>query len=1111
MRQTDILGALREVQAIDRVVNTKAHTIHLEGVTGSLPGVVAAFRAQKNSGVHLIIAEDREAASYIYSDIYNIIGTTGAAENKVFMLPTAYKRAISSQKEDPSGIAQRTAVLGAIAQTKGANSPIVICTYPEAIIEKVVSRQKLEQSILTLKLGDKLDIKTLEDLLQKSGFMRTDFVSEPGHYAVRGGILDLFSFGNNFPYRVELFGNEIESLRTFTIATQLSNEKIHEAKIIPNLKGDVMQVKRVSLIDFIDDVDTIYMSSPRECLQKMDATRTMLLEELDEPTEIDNHVSSANQFRKESAKCRLITFFGKMQGRDVEEVIDLQSQPQPAFNKNFEILATTIKADSQNGLYTYILSENLAQIERLENIFSQISGSIDYAVARLTLHRGFMIETLRLYTDHQLFDRFHKYKIHQEIDKSQSLTITELNMLKLGDFVVHIDHGVGKFGGLVRTTENGVVKESIKLTYRDGDVLMVAVHNLHRVSRYKAGDTEVPPPVHKLGGATWSKLKATTKRKVKEMARELIALYAKRKASIGFAYSPDSYLQQELEASFMYEDTPDQLTVTNAIKADMENSEPMDRLVCGDVGFGKTELAIRAAFKAATDGKQVAILVPTTVLSLQHYRTFSRRLKDFPVRIENLSRAKSTKQTNEILTDLAAGKIDIIIGTHKLLGKTVEFKDLGLLIVDEEQKFGVANKEKLRSFRTNIDTLTLTATPIPRTLQFSLLGVRDMSLISTPPPNRQPVTTELHSYSDDILKEAIEYEVQRGGQVFVLHNRVQSIEQIATRIRGLCPSVRVAVGHGQMPANQLEKVMMEFIYGEFDVFVATTIIESGIDIPNANTIIINNANMFGLSDLHQLRGRVGRTNRKAFCYLLVASETTLTTDASRRLRAIEEFSDLGSGFNIAMQDLDIRGAGNILGGEQSGFIADIGYETYQKIINEAVMELKQEQGMEAIGGLELEIDCHIESDWAAYLPDEYIGSTAEKIRLYRKFDTLSSEGDIDNFVAEMQDRFGQLPVEATELVEVVKLRREASRMAVERIIVKRGVATLYFLSDQNHSYYSSAEFSSLLHGVVGDPRRYTMGQKFSSVTKTTKVTLVVRNVDSCEQLRSILKRLQQPK
>ena len=1108
MKQEDILDALREVGAIDEVVKSSANTIQLEGVSGSLLGVLTAFRAQRKKGVHLVVAEDRDAASYIYNDIYNIVCATGTAEKQVFFMPTAYKRAINSQREDPSGIAQRTAVLGAITQHKKGDAPIIICTYPEAVVEKVVSRTKLEQSILLLKVGEKLDIKFLEELLFSCGFTRTDFVSEPGHFAVRGGIIDLFSFSNNYPYRVEMFGNEIESLRTFTIATQLSIESINEAKIIPNLKGDTVEVKRVSLIDFIDEIETIYMSSPRECLQKMDATRTMLMEEIDEPSEIDNHVSSANQFRKESAKHRVITFYGKLQGRDPEVVIDVSSQPQPAFNKNFELLATTIKADSNNAVKTYILSENIAQIERLENIFAQISGSIDYNIGRLTLHRGFMIESLRLYTDHQLFDRFHKYKIHNEIDKSQSLTIAELNMLKIGDFVVHIDHGVGKFGGLVRATEGGVVKESIKLTYRDGDVLMVAVHNLHRISRYKAGDTETPPTIHKLGGSTWSKLKATTKRKVKEMARELIALYAKRKASAGFAYSPDSYMQQELEASFMYEDTPDQLAVTNAVKADMEKDQPMDRLVCGDVGFGKTEIAIRAAFKAATDGKQVAILVPTTVLSLQHYRTFARRLKEFPVRVENLSRVKSTKQTNEILSDLADGKIDIIIGTHKLLGKTVQFKDLGLLIIDEEQKFGVANKEKLRMLRTSVDVLTLTATPIPRTLQFSLLGVRDMSLISTPPPNRQPVTTELHSFSDEIVKEAIEYEVQRGGQVFVLHNRVQSIQQMAMKIRGLCPTVKVAVGHGQMPATELEKVMMEFIYGEFDVFVATTIIESGIDIPNANTIIINHANRFGLSDLHQLRGRVGRTNRKAFCYLLVPAESVLTADASRRLRAIEEFSDLGSGFNIAMQDLDIRGAGNILGGEQSGFIADIGYETYQKIINEAVMELKQEDGMEAIGGLELEVDCHIESDWAAYLPDDYIGSTAEKIRLYRKFDTFSNEDDIDIMVSQMEDRFGPLPDEAKELVSVVKLRHEASRMAVERILVKRGVATLYFLSDQNHSYYNTPQFSSLLRGVVSDFKRYTMGQKTSTSTKSSRVTLVVRNVRSCEELRSLLAGLQ---
>lgn len=1095
----NIIKKIADDGLVSKFLETSHPSIFLEGCYGSLPSFLISLRAVNDSRIHLVIAQDREEASFLYNDIYNILeyGNLNKtfkcnADQSVLLFPTAYKRSILSAREDNAGIALRTAVLSAIATFDGGG-PLIICTYPEAISEKVAQKETLNHSTLTLKVGQKISMGSIEAALQSCNFSRTDFVSQPGQYALRGGIIDLFSFADNKPYRIEMFGDEVESIRTFTISTQLSDKRLDIIDVVPNLKSDTISADRVSLVEYIGDTACGWIFSPQSCLEKLDTTRTKLLNEIENPKHIDNVVTSAKQFLAQTKSWNLIVSSGGLLGREFTK-IDFYSKPQPAFNKNFEMLVETLKDNVNNGLNNYILSDNLAQQERIENIVSEITRNRIFESISLTIHAGFTLSQSCYYTDHQIFDRYHKYKIHNEIDKSSSLTLAELNMLKVGDFVVHSEHGVGKFGGLVRTTEGGIGREFIKLTYRDGDVLMVAVHNLHRISRYKSAEADVAPPLHKLGGSTWSKMKEATKRKVKDIARELIELYARRKASEGFAYSPDTYLQQELEASFLYEDTPDQLATTEAVKSDMELNIPMDRLVCGDVGFGKTEIAVRAAFKAATDGKQVAILVPTTVLSLQHYRTFTKRLKNFPVVIENLSRVKTTKQTNDILQRLEQGKVDIVIGTHKLLSKNVIFKDLGLLIIDEEQKFGVSNKEKLRSLKNNIDTLTLTATPIPRTLQFSLMGARDMSVINTPPPNRQPVATEIHAMSDEILHEAIEYEVSRGGQVFILHNRVESIEAFANHIRKLCPGVKVGVGHGQMPPAQLEEVMTEFIYGEFDVFVATTIIESGIDIPNANTIIINNAHMFGLSDLHQLRGRVGRSNRKAFCYLIVPSFDSITGDATRRLRAIEEFADLGSGFSIAMQDLDIRGAGNILGGEQSGFIADIGYETYQKIISEAINELKIEQGLE----IESTNECSIDSDTIAFLPDEYIGSTAEKLRLYRMLDNMKSVEDLDKFSIELLDRFGELPKQAQELIQIVNLRLVAQKIAIEKIIIKNNIANLTFCRDKNHPFYKTEQFDTLLRKIIGNTTTFKLNQNGD------KINLTVRDVSSAQKLNAIL-------
>lgn len=1093
MTAKELIERVERTEPVQLLAKSAADTIRLRSVSGSLLSMLIATDSHRRGGVQVVVMEDRDAASYLYSDIYNILGQWGAAEEKVLLLPTAYKRSIQTQREDPSGIVQRTAVLSALQVNRemgtGSDNSLIICTYPEALAEKVADRKLLAENTMVVKIGDKLSISFIEEVLQSMHFTRVDFVYEPGQYSIRGGIVDIFSYSASKPFRIDLFGDEVDTIRTFNISNQLSADKQERVDIVPNLKNTELVQQRISLFQYIGTNATIWFDSTSQTIGKIEQLNA----------KIEDDTITVQSFIADTASWRWLHLDTGSTIRPADQEIEFRSAPQPTFNKNFELLARDIREGATQGYTTYILTENKAQIERLENILGQIAGAkTGFGSVSLTLSRGFIFADahLSLYTDHQIFDRHLRYKVHNEIDRSESITIQELNALKVGDYVVHIDHGVGKFGGLVRSHEGGVTREFVKLTYKDNDTLFVNVHSLHRISKYKDKESPEPPRINKLGSGAWQKLKATTKSKVKDIARELIALYAKRKASIGFAYSPDTYLQQELESSFIYEDTPDQRTATDAIKADMELAEPMDRLVCGDVGFGKTEVAMRAAFKAVTDGKQVAVLVPTTVLSLQHYRTFSRRLKEFPVNIENFSRVKSTKQTHEILDRLKAGKVDILIGTHKLLGKMVEFKDLGLLIIDEEQKFGVTSKEKLRALKANVDTLTLTATPIPRTLQFSLMGARDMSIINTPPPNRQPVATEVHNYNEEIICEAIEYEMQRGGQVFFLNNRVENIHRVKSMIERICPKAKVAVGHGQMPPTELETVMMDFIYGEYDVFVATTIIESGIDIPNANTIIINNAQNFGLSDLHQLRGRVGRTNRKAFCYLLIPSAEAVTSDAHRRLRAIEEFSDLGSGFNIAMQDLDIRGAGNVLGAEQSGFIADIGFETYQKIMAEAVAELREEQGLEPEAAT---IECHIESETTAHLPDSYISNTAEKIRLYRELDNITRQEDMSAFIGRLKDRFGEPPAEAFELFDIVLLRHTAALHGFEKVTLKNGISRLTFAAANNNNYYRSERFAKLMKRVSENSSKYKLDQ-----SSNNKLVLIVRGVCNFDELRRVI-------
>ena len=1081
----------------------KSVTVHLDNLVGGALSLYSSALITHAGGVHIFVAEDRDAAAYMLNDFYALLD-----EDSVHFFPTSYKRSILYGKEDAQGVVQRTNTLNAIRHHKSGY--IVVCTYPEALAERVADERAITERSIRLKVGDMLRISDLEELLVESGFQQVDFVYEPGQYSLRGGIVDVFSYSENRPFRIDFFGDEIDSIRRFNISSQLSHDKVEQVEIIPNM--NTSEVEKVSLVRFAGEDVTFWYYDAEYVLKRVNDLRRKVLGEMEEPSKIDTLLTSRNGLLQDMTECRMCLLRDNLKERVADVSIQFATTPQPKFNKKFDFLADDMEDSTLKGYKTYILSESKAQIERLDNIFHQMGRrNIEFDAIAVTLHEGFVDNSLKmcLYTDHQIFDRYRRYRINGEIKRDEQMTVAELNALKMGDYVVHIDHGVGRFGGLVKINENGKLHEAIKLVYKDNDVLFVNVHSLHRISRYKSGEGE-PPKIYKLGNGAWQKLKTATKKAVKDISRELIALYAKRKASKGFAFSADSYLQNEMEASFQWEETADQQTAIAAVKKDMESDQPMDRLVCGDVGFGKTEVAIRAAFKAAVDGKQVAVLVPTTILALQHYRSFMERLRDFPVRIEYLNRSKTAKQTREIAADLEAGKIDILIGTHKILGKQIKFKDLGLLIIDEEQKFGVAAKEKLTQMSVNVDTLTLTATPIPRTLQFSLMGSRDLSVISTPPANRQPIITESHIFSEDIIRDAIEEELSRGGQVYFVNNRVEDLMTLQGMITRICPKARVAVGHGKMPSEQLEKLIMDFIYGEFDVLVATTIVESGIDIPNANTIIINNAHYYGLSDLHQLRGRVGRSNRKAYCYLITPPEELLTQDARRRLRAIEEFSDLGSGFNIAMQDLDIRGAGNLLGAEQSGFIADIGFETYQKIMRQAIAELRTE-GLDVAGLTDEEAetvknesyidDSIIEIDMLAELPDSYVRQPAEKLRLYRELDSIRKEEGLVEFESRLVDRFGALPEAARELLNVVRLRWEAVRLGMERVKVKNGLMIVHFVGEQNSPYYKSDVFMDMLRKITAQPDRFVLKQH------NNRLAMTVRRVSNVAEAVTVLRNL----
>ena len=1098
-----LAGGSKPLGSLCKELDDKSNTVYLSEMVGGALSFYAAAAVARRGGLHIVVAEDRDAAAYAMNDLYALLD-----EERILFFPSAYKRSILYRNEEAESVVMRTNAVNAVRN--GCDGYTVICTYPEALAEKIVDAEQMNADSLSVGVGDRIAISDLEEHVRSLGFTQVDFVYEPGQYSVRGGIFDIFSYAESRPYRLDFFDDEVESIRRFEISDQLSSDRLERIDIISNInraEGDL-----VSLARFAGTDATWWFYDADYALRRVEDLRKRALKESDEPQQMTRLLASRKELLGDLAQCRLAMLRNNLPERPATATVPFGTSPQPKFNKNFQMLADDVIDRREHGYDCYILTDNRAQVERLDNIFHKIGRpTAELRMMRIVLHEGFVDNGLKacFYTEHQIFDRYQRYRINGEIKRDEQMTVAELNALQVGDYVVHIDHGIGRFGGLVKIEENGKVHEAIKLVYRDNDVLFVNVHSLHRISRYKSGDAE-PPKIYKLGGGAWQKLKNATKKAVKDISRELIALYAKRKASKGYAFSPDGYLQQALEASFVWEDTPDQQRASEAVKRDMESERPMDRLVCGDVGFGKTEVAIRAAFKAATDGKQVAVLVPTTILALQHYRSFSERLRDFPVRIEYLNRTKSAKETVQILRDLESGHIDILIGTHKMLGANVKFHDLGLLIIDEEQRFGVAAKEKLTQLSVSVDTLTLTATPIPRTLQFSLMGSRDLSVISTPPPNRRPIVTESHIFSEELVRDAVETELARGGQVYYIHNKVEDLMTIRGLITRLCPKARVMTAHGQMKPAELEKVIMDFIYGDFDVLVATTIVENGVDIPNVNTIIIDDADKFGLSSLHQLRGRVGRSDRKAYCYLLSRPDEMLSSDARRRLRAIEEFSDLGSGFNIAMQDLDIRGAGNLLGAEQSGFIADIGFETYQKIMNEAIAELRAE-GLDVAGlssdeqqvvdDMRYIDDTVIELGVDAELPESYVRQQAERLRLYRELDSLRDEQSLCAFEARLADRFGALPDAARELMNVVRLRWEAIRLGMERVKVKNGLMIVQFVGDDSSPYYKSDTFMNMLRKVAGDPDRFVLKQR------DTKLAMTVRRIADVSEALRVLKEL----
>lgn len=1104
MKVNDITGHYNKhpnLEGLLGAVNSPENArIRIEGLAGSSKALLVASVFYKSQTTLLVIIPEKEDAAYFYNDLVALTG-----DESVFFFPSTYKRSVQYGQTEPANIVLRTEVLNHLASGKRKS---IIVTYPESVMEKVVNKRTLKKNTFTISKGDRISLEFLEELLHEYNFERTDFVYEPGQYSIRGSIADLFSFSSEMPCRIDFFGEEVDSIRSFNPDDQLSVGALDQTSVIPNIQDITIDVVNDTFTDYIPPSSSIWIEDSGYIREKINNIfdQASRREEEGKISDKRDLLITGNRFFEDCEKFRIVEF-GKESLFIPQFRFEFHTEPQPLFNKNFELLSEKLHRNSNEGISTYIISESESQIERLRDIFSEISPDVSFTPMLMNLHGGFTDKDLKIsvFTDHQIFDRYHKFRIRGYFTRKESISVKELTGLNPGDYVVHIDHGIGRFGGLEKIEVNGKVQEAIKLVYRDNDILYVGIHSLHRISKYKGKDN-AEPRIYKLGSGAWQKLKQNTKNRVKDIAKDLIQLYAKRLAIPGYSFSPDSYLQRELEASFIYEDTPDQLTATVAVKEDMESPHPMDRLVCGDVGFGKTEIAIRAAFKAAADSKQSALLVPTTILAFQHYRTFTSRMKGFPCNIEYISRHKKPAEQKKILSKLSDGKIDIIIGTHKLVGNDVKFKDLGLLIIDEEQRFGVAVKEKLKKLRTNVDTLTLTATPIPRTLQFSLMGARDLSIINTPPPNRMPIVTELHGFNEEIIKEGIEYEVSRNGQVFFIHNRVENIKDIQQTVKRICPNVRTAIVHGKMEGRDIENVMFDFIQGDYDVLIATTIIESGLDIPNANTIFINDAHHFGLSELHQLRGRVGRSNKKAFCYMLAPPLSTLTHEARRRLKAIEEFSELGSGFNIAMQDLDIRGSGNLLGGEQSGFIADVGFETYQRILNEAMLELRESELHDIIPEREkipepskksalkqYVSDFQIDTDLEIMFSDEYVSNISERIRLYKELNEIDNEDELVKFEAKLKDRFGPVPSSAIALLDIVRLKWIAVKLGIEKILLKNDLLIASFISDPASDFYKSTLFVSIMSHINRNPQRMKVKQKDSKLSLTISDIKSVRS------------------
>lgn len=1090
-----------QTQNLQRAIAESQSKAHLKGLVGSSLSFVIAETFKEADKPFLLIFNDKEEAAYYLNDLEQLL-----SEKNVLFYPGSYRRPYQIEETDNANVLLRAEVLNRINSRK---KPAVIVTYPDALFEKVVTRKELERNTLKIAVNNELSIDFVNEVLFEYKFKRVDFVTEPGEFSVRGGIVDVFSFSHDQPYRIEFFGDEVDSIRTFDVETQLSTDQVKKINIIPNVENKFLEETRESFLKYIAAKTVVFAKQVDLMFSRIDSLFDKATEAFKTLSEDIKHASPKELFcNSELLKKQLLDFTlielgnASFFSNGGSHEIIYNTAPQPAFNKKFDLLIKNLNDNHDKGYSNYIACVSEQQAKRFHDIFEDVDEEVHYKTIVQSLYQGFVDHDQKIvcYTDHQIFDRYHKFHLKNGYAKKQSITLKELTNLEIGDYVTHIDHGIGKFGGLQKIDVEGKKQEAIKLIYGERDILYLSIHSLHKISKFNGKDGK-PPKVYKLGSKAWKTLKQKTKSRVKEIAFNLIQLYAKRRTETGHQYNPDSYMQLELEASFLYEDTPDQSTATADIKADMESERPMDRLVCGDVGFGKTEVAIRAAFKAVDNGKQVAVLVPTTILAFQHYKTFSERLKDFPVRVDYVNRFRSTKQKRETLEQLESGSVDIIIGTHQLVNKSVKFKDLGLLIVDEEQKFGVAVKDKLKTLKENVDVLTLTATPIPRTLQFSLMAARDLSVITTPPPNRYPIESHVIRFNEETIRDAVSYEIQRGGQVFFIHNRIENIKEVAGMIQRLVPDAKIGIGHGQMDGKKLEQLMLSFMNGEFDVLVSTTIIESGLDVPNANTIFINNANNFGLSDLHQMRGRVGRSNKKAFCYFITPEYSAMTNDARKRITALEQFTELGSGFNIAMKDLEIRGAGDLLGGEQSGFIGDIGFDTYQKILNEAIEELKENEFKDLYQdeGKEKEYvkDITIDTDFELLYPDDYVNNISERLNLYTKLNELKTEEELAKFEAEIKDRFGELPIQVQDLLDSVRIKWIAAKLGLEKLVMKHNKMVGYFISDQQSAFYQSPKFGQILRFIQINPQVCKMKEK--QTRNGLRLLLTFDNIKSVNQ------------